>query len=516
VSGDPSHFACGTVYLIGAGPGDPGLITVKGLERLKAADVVVYDYLANPALLEDLAPEVERIYVGKRHDDALKTQDEINALLVDRARQGRTVARLKGGDPFIFGRGGEEARALAQAGVPFEVVPGVTAATAVAAYAGIPLTHRGLNATVTFVTGRETPGRGETLVRWDELARAGGTLVFFMGVKSLPDITARLIAAGRAPDTPAAVIHWGTLPNQRTVAAPLSDLARAVAEAGVEPPALTVVGEVVALRPEINWFESMPLFGRRVLVTRAVGQRGRLARLLSERGAEVVAVPTIRVVPPEDAGPVDAALSDLETFDWVVLTSANGVAAFFERLSADGRDSRALAGRMIAVVGAETARALAAHGVTADLVPEDAHAEGLAAAMAKAGVRGSRVLLAQAAGAREVLGERLGEAGAEVTAAALYRTVVAEPDAAALAALGSGPLHYATFTSASTVRNLQEILGPEGFLKTLAGARVVAIGPVTARAARDAGLTVHLQPDDPAVAALVAAICSDALGRRPG
>jgi uroporphyrinogen III methyltransferase/synthase len=503
----------GTVYLIGAGPGDPGLITVKGLERLRAAEVVVYDYLANPALLEDLSPDVERIYVGKRHDDALKTQEEINALLVERARAGRTVARLKGGDPFIFGRGGEEARALAKAGVPFEVVPGVTAATAVAAYAGIPLTHRGMNATVTFVTGRETPGRGETLIRWDELARAGGTLVFFMGVKSLPQITTRLMEAGRAPDTPAAVIHWGTLPNQRTVAAPLKDLARAVEEAGVEPPALTVVGEVVALRPEINWFESMPLFGRRVLVTRATGQRGRLARLLAERGADVVAVPTIRVVPPEDAGPVEAALDGLERFDWVVLTSANGVEALFERLAAHGRDSRALAGCRVAVVGAETARALSAHGVTADLVPEDAHAEGLAAAMTEAGVKGRRVLLAQAAGAREVLAERLSEAGAEVTAAALYRTVVAEPDAAALNALAGAPIDYATFTSGSTVRNLQEILGPEGFQKTLAGARIVAIGPVTARAARDAGLAVHIQPDDPGVRALVAAMCADAAGK---
>ncbi len=503
--------APGTVYLIGAGPGDPGLITVKGLERLRAADVVVYDYLANPALLEDLGPDVERIYVGKRHDDALKTQDEINALLLDRARQGRTVARLKGGDPFIFGRGGEEARALAKAGIPFEVVPGVTAATAVAAYAGIPLTHRGMNATVTFVTGRETPGRGETLIRWDQLARAGGTLVFFMGAKSLPEITRRLIDAGRAPDTPAAVIHWGTLPNQRTVAAPLKDLARAVAEAGVGPPALTVVGEVVALREEINWFESLPLFGRRVLVTRATGQRGRLARLLAERGAEVVAVPTIRVVPPEDPGPVQAALAGLDRFDWVVLTSANGVEAFFAALAAHNRDSRALAGRRVAVVGDETARALAAHGVTADLVPEASHAEGLADAMGQAGVKGKTVLLAQAAGARKVLGERLGEAGAEVTAAALYRTVVPEADAAALAVLAGGPVHYATFTSGSTVRNLREILGPEGFAKTLATARIVAIGPVTARAARDAGLTVHIQPDDPGVAALVAAICSDAV-----
>jgi uroporphyrinogen III methyltransferase/synthase len=503
------------VYLIGAGPGDPGLITVKGLEALRAADVVVYDYLANPALLETLSPHVERIYAGKRHGDRPLSQDGINEVLVAKAREGKVVARLKGGDPFIFGRGGEEARALAQAGVPFEVVPGVTAATAVAAYAGIPLTHRGMNASVTFVTGRETPGRADTLIRWDELGKAGGTLVFFMGVKSLGDITARLMEGGRSPDTPAAVIHWGTLPCQRTVTGRLEDIARKVAEAGLEPPALTVVGEVVSLRDEINWFEALPLFGKRVLVTRAAGQSGGLSAALAEQGAEVVAVPSIRVVPPEDFGPLDEALDHLTEYHWVVLTSANGVEAFFARLKARHRDARALAGIRVAVVGAETARALSAHGVEADLVPTDPRAEGLAEAMIEAATGHMRVLLAQAAGARRVLPELLTQEGIQVTVAPAYRTVAPEAEAVDLEALEKAPLDYATFTSSSTVRNLQGMLGTERFRAVLAGARVCAIGPVTAQTAREAGLTVHVQPEGPSTAQLVAALCADAQGPGP-
>jgi len=500
------------VFLIGAGPGDPGLITVKGLEALKAADTVVYDYLANPALLEALDPHVERIYAGKRHGDRPLSQEQINDLLVERAREGRVVARLKGGDPFIFGRGGEEAEALAHAGVPFEVVPGVTAATAVAAYAGIPLTHRGMNASVTFVTGRETPGRAETLIRWDELGRAGGTLVFFMGVKSLGEITARLITGGRDPETPAAVIHWGTLPCQRTVTAPLKDLARRVAEAGLAPPALTVVGDVVSLGERINWFEALPLFGRRVLVPRAARQQGSLAKALAAQGAEVVAVPTLKIVPPDDPGPLEAALEHLSEFHWVVLTSANGVEAFFTALKARHRDARALAGIRVAVVGAETARALAAHGVEADLVPADSRAEGLAEALLEAGIADQHVLLAQAAGARRALPERLAEAGVQVTAVPVYRTVAPEPEEVDLSPLDGGPVDYATFTSASTVHHLEAVLGGERFRRVLDGCRIAAIGPITARALEERGLTVHVQPPGPAVAQLVAALCADAKG----
>lgn len=504
----------GTVYLIGAGPGDPGLMTVKGRRCLLAADVVIYDYLANPDLLEELAPEVERINVGKRHGNHRHPQEDINAMLVQHAKAGRTVARLKGGDPFIFGRGGEEALALAKAGIPFQVVPGVTAATAVAAYAGIPLTHRGTSATVTFVTGQETPDRKDSLIRWKELARTRETLVFFMGVKSLPAIMERLIEGGRAPDTPAACIHWGTHPCQRTVTGTVATLATAVTAAGLLPPALIVVGDVVALRQQINWFETLPLFGRRVLVTRAGGGgKGSLAGLLYERGAEVVTVPAIQIVPPDDFGALDDAIKTLAGYDWLVLTSGNGVNALFERLAHHGKDARALSGLAIATVGAETAKALKTHGITADIIPDDARAEGLAAAMIDFGVTGKKVLLAQAEKARRALPERLTEAGATVHAATCYRTVRPDPDPEQLARLTAGPApDYVTFTSSSTVKNLHDILGEKVFHERLSACRVAVIGPVTADTVKKMGLGVAVMPEIPSVAALVTAICDDAMG----
>ncbi|MBI5137623.1 MAG: uroporphyrinogen-III C-methyltransferase [Nitrospirae bacterium] len=505
----------GTVYLVGAGPGDPELITVKGRRCLDAAHVVVYDYLANPALLESLPPHVQTIYVGKRHGEHQVPQHKINELLVNFARQGATVVRLKGGDPFIFGRGGEEAQALAEAGVPFEVVPGVTAATAVTAYAGIPLTHRGMNTSVTFVTGSEDPAKPGTQIHWDALAQANGTIVFFMGMKSLPAIMDKLMAAGRAPDTPAAVIHWGTHPCQRTVTGTLASLAERVAAAGLSPPALIVVGEVVALRDHINWFENKPLFGKRVLVTRAAGQQGALAAALAAQGAEVVAAPALEIVPPEDAGPLDRAIQGLPDTQWLVLTSANGVKAFFTRLAMNGLDARALGGVKIAVVGEETARTLAAFAVFPDLVPAGQHSEGLAKALIETGVVGQTVLVAQADRARKVLVDALGDAGARVLPVVCYRSVAPDPAHPALQALAHAePVDYATFTSGATVTNLHDALGAEAFARLLARARVAVIGPVTAEAARAAGLTVHLQAESPAIDALVATLCADAAPAR--
>ncbi|MFQ5508610.1 MAG: uroporphyrinogen-III C-methyltransferase [Leptospirillia bacterium] len=505
----------GKVFLIGAGPGDPGLITVKGKDRLEAADVVVYDYLANPALLSGLPDTVERIYVGKRHGDHLLSQEKINALLVERARAGKTVARLKGGDPFIFGRGGEEALALTAAEVPFEVVPGVTAATAVAAYAGIPLTHRGMNATVTFVTGSEDPSRNDTLIHWNDLAKTGGTLVFFMGVKSLPDIARRLVAEGRAPDTPAAVIQWGTHPCQRTVTGTVSNIAEKVSEANIVPPALIVVGDVVAMRESINWFETLPLFGRRVLVTRARGQQGALAQALSELGAEVVQVPTLKFVPPDDPAPLDEAIDHLTSYHWLVLTSANGVRAFFERLAHHGKDARALAGIQVATVGSESARVLAQHGVEADLVPADARAEGLAAALIEHAVHDQKVLVVQAQKARRVLPQMLVAQGVSVDMAAAYKTVCPDPDEIDLTPLIDGPPpDYACFTSSSTVTNLRTLLGPERFAGILSGSRIAVIGPVTRDTCDELGLTVHITSKSPSVEALAAAIAADTRQQR--
>ncbi len=512
----PTASAPGTVSLIGAGPGDPGLMTVKGLARLKAAQVVIYDRLANPELLDSLAPGVLRIDVGKRHGNdrdhkGSHSQQAINQLLVEHALGGARVARLKGGDPFIFGRGGEEAQALAAAGIPFEVVPGVTAATAVAAYAGIPLTQRGINTTVTFVTGQEDPNKAETSIHWQELGRADGTLVFFMGVRSLPTIVEKLIAGGRAADTPSAIIQWGTHPHQRTVTAPLSELPQQAA--GITPPALIVVGRVVTLRQQIDWFEQRPLFGKRILTTRSVAQQGQLAERLRDMGGHVICAPTLQLVPPEDFSALDAAIDALGSIDWLVLTSGNGVDAFFARLRAQNRDSRALAGLQVAVVGRQSAKALSAHGITADLIPADAHGEGLAAALMAIGVDGKTVLLAQAENARPVLANSLTQAGATVKTVISYRSIV--PDRSLLPAellADDTRVDYATFTSGATVNHLQQLLGQDRFMALLSHARIASIGPVTSRAIEQAGLSVHIQPHHPSVAALAEAVAADAGG----
>jgi uroporphyrinogen III methyltransferase/synthase len=505
------------VYLIGAGPGDPELITVKGQRCLQAAHVVIYDYLANPALLEALPAHVQTIYVGKRHGEHAYSQDEINEMLVSFASQGAQVARLKGGDPFIFGRGGEEAAALAEAGIQFQVVPGVTAATAVAAYAGIPLTQRGMNTSVTFVTGSEDPSKVETQIHWDSLAKANGTIVFFMGVKSLPKICAKLVEAGRDANTPAALIRWGTHPCQQTVSGTLATLATQATEAGITPPALIVVGEVVRMREKINWFESSPLFGNRILVTRAVGQQGTVVAAFNGLGAEVTAVPTLQIVPPDDNGPINTALDNLQHIDWLVLTSANGVKSFFTALAMRGKDMRALGGIKIAVVGNETAKMLAAFAVHPDLVPDKQHAEGLAEALTQTGlndtgIAGKTILLAQAQKARKVLPEMLAAAGATVIGAPTYNTVPVDADDPSITGLDAKqPFNYVTFTSGATVNNLKAALGDDRFAAVLKGARVAAIGPITAKAATDAGLTVHIQPDTPSIDALVTAVATDAM-----
>ncbi len=505
----------GKVYLIGAGPGDPELITVKGQKALGQSHVVVYDYLANPALLEGLPPQVHTVYVGKRHGQEHVSQEQINRMLVEFAKQGATVARLKGGDPFIFGRGGEEALACAEAGVPFEVIPGVTAATAVSAYAGIPLTQRGINTSVTFVTGSEDPNKPDTQIHWDSLAKAHGTIVFFMGTRRMPQIITKLIEAGRAPTTPVAVIRWGTHPCQQTVTGTLETILDDVKQAAIAPPALIVVGEVVALRERIGWFEKAPLFGKKVLVTRAADQQGTLTAMLNDLGAEVTAVPTLQILPPTDAdamNAIDAAIDNLNRVDWLVLTSANGVKHFFTRMAMHGKDVRALGNTRIAVVGTETANTLAAFALHPDLTPEDQKAEGLAEALIATGIDGKRVVLAQADKARPVLADMLKKAGADLLQAVCYQSVPVDADDEAVQALkaSDGGFDYATFTSGATVNNLKAALGEADFQRLLAGARIAAIGPVTAQAATDAGLTVAVQPGTPSIAELVSALCADA------
>ncbi|MBI4796643.1 MAG: uroporphyrinogen-III C-methyltransferase, partial [Deltaproteobacteria bacterium] len=369
------------VYLVGAGPGDPGLITVKGRKVLRKAQVVVYDQLASPELLKEAPADAEIIYVGKKAGAHALPQEGINQLLVDKARAGLTVVRLKGGDPFVFGRGGEEALALAAAGLPFEVVPGVTAAVAVPAYAGIPVTHRGLASLVTFITGHEDPTKEASAIPWNVLAKTQGTLVFLMGVKNLADNCRRLVEGGRSPETPAAVIEKGTTLEQRAVTGVLGNIAAKAQEAAVKPPAILVVGEAVSLRESLKWWETRPLWGKTAVVTRTREQASALVALLAGAGARCLEVPTIDIGPPDDFAPLDQALGNLSRYKWVVFTSANGVTAFLNRLFAQGKDVRALGGAKIAAIGPATAQALREHGLVADVMPAQFKAEVLLEAL---------------------------------------------------------------------------------------------------------------------------------------
>jgi uroporphyrinogen III methyltransferase/synthase len=486
-----------TVYLVGAGPGDPGLITVRGAELLSRAAVVVYDRLVAPSLLH-LAPEgAELISAGKAPGRVDLTQDEINAVLVDRGKSAASVVRLKGGDPFVFGRGGEEAEALAAAGVPFEVVPGITSAIAAAAYAGIPVTHRGVSTHFTVVTGHEDPAKGHRDVDWDALARAGGTLVILMGAGNLVEISRRLLAGGRDPSTPVAAVRNGTRSDQHTVRATLAT----IGDAGVRSPSAIVVGDVAAL--DLSWFENRPLFGRSVVVTRAREQASALRTRLEELGAEVIELPAIRIEP------VDIRLPALADFEWLVFTSPNGVDAFFDRgLTPMGFDARALAGLRIAVIGPGTERALATHGIRADLVPDRFVAEALLDAFPDPDTSGARVLLARAEQARDVLPDGLVARGYSVDVLAVYRTVRAEPDESALARVREGHVDAITFTSSSTVTNLLNLLG------TLPDPMpvVVSIGPVTSQTARDHGVGVDIEADPHTIDGVVDAL----VARLPG
>ncbi|MEY2570041.1 MAG: uroporphyrinogen methyltransferase / synthase [Acidimicrobiaceae bacterium] len=481
-----------TVYLVGAGPGDPGLLTVRGAEVLASADVVVYDRLSVRSLL-DLAPdEAERISVGKAPGVVELDQAAIIALLVARGKTGQQVVRLKGGDPFVFARGGEEAAALLAAHVPFEVVPGITSAIAVPAYAGIPVTLRHSSTSFTVVTGHEDPAAGhEGTVDWDAVARVGGTIVLLMGAARIKAIAARLIAAGRSSSTPVASITWGTRPEQRTVRATLAT----IGDHELEAPATIVIGDVAA--QDLRWFEDRPLFGRRIVITRAREQSSALARLLRAEGADVLEVPAIAIAPASDGGvALRAAAGGVGGFDWLVLTSANGVERFFESV----RDARALAGVRVAAIGPGTADALAAHGVRADLVPERFVAESLLEAFpaAPTSYRG-RVLLARAAVARDVLPDGLRERGWEVEVVEAYQTVAATPTRAQLRAAADADA--ITFTSSSTVERYLEVAGRERVPPFVA-----CIGPVTAATAAEAGLTVDVVAEVHSLPGLVAAI----------
>ncbi|MDN5345064.1 MAG: uroporphyrinogen methyltransferase / synthase [Clostridia bacterium] len=479
----------GKVYLVGAGPGDAGLLTIKGQECLARAEVVVYDRLINPVLLDYAPKESEKIYVGKAPHRHALSQEEINALLVNLARQGKRVVRLKGGDPFVFGRGGEEALALRGQDIPYEVVPGVTAAIAVPAYAGIPVTHRGLASTVAFITGNEDPDKEHSAINWEGLARAVDTLVFLMGMANLAPIVDRLLALGRPPDTPVALIRWGTRAEQETLVGTLASIKGQAQAAGFSNPAIIVVGQVVALRSALAWLEDKPLFSRRIVVTRPQGRAANIARRLTELGAEVLAFPAITLKPPADWAPLDAALDTVQEYDWLIFTSASAVHYFCWRLQARRRDIRTLTGIKIAAIGPATARALEERGLFPAWQPDEYVAEALAAGLGPS-LQGQRVLLPRADIARPFLAEDLRRRGAEVKEVTVYRTVSGAGEVAPLQQLlAAGRVTAVTFTSSSTVRSLLAALGG-GALTLLQRVDIFCIGPITAATAREAGLTV--------------------------
>ncbi|MDI6799656.1 MAG: uroporphyrinogen-III C-methyltransferase [Actinomycetota bacterium] len=513
-------MAKGKVFLIGAGPGDPGLITVKGKEATSAAGVVIYDYLVNPALLKYANEQAELIHVGKSGAFHTLEQDEINNLLVDKARAGWTVARLKGGDPFIFGRGGEEALALAAEGLEFEVIPGVSSAYAAPAYGGIPVTHRGMATSVSFITGHEDPTKEESEIDWQALAHLKGTLVFLMGVKNLGLISKRLTEAGKSGATPAAVIRWGTTASQETVKGTLSDISDKVKAAGLKPPAITVIGQVVNLSDDLAWFTKKPLFGKRVVVTRARSQASALSAKLAALGAEAIEFATIKIVPPTNFEALDLAISSITNsklpspdskpaFDWIVFTSANGVKAFMERLNHLGTDLRDLSGIKIAAIGPATAGELGMHNLKADLIPTEFVAEAVAQALKSEGVSGANILIPRAEEARDVLITELEAAGAKVTVAPVYKTVI---DGAggerARAMLAKGEVDFITFTSSSTVKNFAKSFKGNNTGELLKGVKIASIGPITSSAAKELGLKVDIEAKEYTIDGLVEAICS--------
>ena len=503
----------GVVYLVGAGPGDPGLITVRGLELLESADVVVHDRLVDARLLRRARVDAEMVDAGKTPGGKGASQGDIDALLIARASKGRSVVRLKGGDPFVFGRGGEEAMALSKAGIPFEVVPGVTSAIAAPAYAGIPVTHRGVASSVTFVTGSESPDKPGASLDWSALARTNGTLVVLMGWRSLESIVSRLRAEGLPDGTPAALVEWATGPRQRSVVGTLADVVEKGRASSLGPPVVAVFGGVVALREDIRWFDNRPLFGKRVLVTRSRAQASVLTRLLESQGAEVVEVPTIRIEPPDDYGELDEALARLPCFDWVVFTSTNAVDAVFDRLREDGLDSRALHGTRVAAIGRSTARSLHDAGIAADLVASQSISEGLVKEIAALDVSGSRILVPGAETRREALAAGLADLGADVEVVAAYRTVNDDDSPPTVEAALADGIDVATFTSSSTVRGLVRLL--DGDVSRLDGVDIACIGPVTAAEARSAGLDVAILALESTVEGLVDAITDHYGGGRP-
>lgn len=487
---------------MGAGPGDPGLITVRGLELISRADVIVNDRLASPQLLKHARTDTEIVYAGKASRDHHLTQEQIIQVIIDRAKQGKTVVRLKGGDPFVFGRGGEEAIALREAGIDFEVVPGISSAMAVPAYAGIPVTHRNLAVSLGIITGHEAVGKEESAVAWDKISTGLDTLVFLMGVESLQGIVARLIENGRSPETPVALVRWGTHPSQETLVGTLADIVDKVRETGFKAPAVTVVGNVVKLRQSISWFENKPMFGKRVIVTRAEAQASALSKPLTELGALVDEFPVIKFAPPQDPGPLDEAISRLDSFNWIIFTSANGVEWFVRRVLELGKDIRALGDARLAAIGPKTAAALRELKLRVDYVPSKYVAEAVVGEFPE-DLAGKRLLIARAKEAREELPEGLRAKGADVMIGPAYETVLDDSAGEGIRQAVAEGVDIVTFTSASTVNSFFTLLGdmrlPEGVV-------IACIGPITADAVRAHGLEPAIVADEYTIEGLIECI----------
>lgn len=507
----------GKVYLIGAGPGDIGLLTIKGFKCLQKAEAVVYDFHLNAQILNYINHDAEFIYAGKRGGHHALTQDEINQALVDKANEGKIVCRLKGGDPFVFGRGGEEAEALVKEGIEFEVIPGVSSSIAAPAYAGIPLTHRRYSSSFAVITGNEDITKPESSIDWSKFSNGFDTLVFLMGVKNVAAITSKLIEHGKSPDTPVAVVRWGTRPDQKTVVSTLKSIAVLVKEENIRPPAVMVVGHVVNLRDTLKWYENKPLFGQRILITREYTKD---YEPLEDLGAEIFEFPTIEIAPPESYKELDESIDTVETYNWIIFTSANGFKYFMQRLLYKNRDIRDLRGIKVCAIGTKTAEAIRNYGIKVDLIPEEFNAEGLISAIVqKCGraegetselsnfraftLKGLKILLPRAEVAREVFPQKVRELGGEIDTPLAYRAIKPEKHGKRLKRfLKEGRISIATFTSAATFNNFVDIMS-EDALHVLKDVAIAAIGPVTAKAVEKAGLKVTIMPKEATIQAMV-------------
>ncbi len=497
----------GKVYLIGAGPGDPGLLTIKAKECIETADVVVYDYLASPFLLDYAKEDAQIIYVGKKGGDHTLTQDKINLLLIDKAKEGLDVARLKGGDPFVFGRGGEEAQMLLSHGVPYEVVPGVTSAIAAPAYAGIPVTHRDHTSFVSFITGHENPAKKDSSMQWDVYAKSDATLVFLMGVKNLANIVKNLIEHGKPADTPIALVRWGTTTKQQTVTGTLDTIVDVVKKAGIKSPSIIIIGHVVSLRKELAWFDQRPLFGKNIVITRARTQASNLVSKLTKLGAHCIEIPTIEIVPPADLTPLKNSIENIKDYSWLVFTSVNGVKYFFDTLFEMGKDVRALGHLNFACIGPVTKERLMDYGIVSDILPETYRAESVVDAFASINMQDQKVLLPRAKVARTILPEELTKMGASVDEITAYETLLSEDSKDQLIdLLEDNEIDAVTFTSSSTVSNFMTLLEGKDKQALLENVITASIGPITSDTARSLKVDPDIEAKDYTISGLIDAL----------